>query len=82
MADNDGLGDNPGCGMNGFNATAGWDPVTGLGTPVYARLLKVVLSEHSSTPTSQQSSSASIHTTSPCYFFRPPASALGLFAFV
>ncbi|KAH9920683.1 peptidase S8/S53 domain-containing protein [Fomitopsis serialis] len=31
-------GDNPGCGTNGFNATVGWDPVTGLGSPDYAKL--------------------------------------------
>lgn len=33
------IGDNPGCGTNGFNATAGWDPVTGLGTPVFSKLI-------------------------------------------
>lgn len=27
-------GSNPGCGTNGFTAVKGWDPVTGLGTPV------------------------------------------------
>jgi tripeptidyl-peptidase-1 len=32
-------GDNPGCGTNGFPAKAGWDPVTGLGTPNFASLL-------------------------------------------
>ncbi|KIK70213.1 hypothetical protein GYMLUDRAFT_152126 [Collybiopsis luxurians FD-317 M1] len=34
-------GDNPGCkcGTNGFPARAGWDPVTGLGTPNFASLL-------------------------------------------
>ncbi|KAF7322670.1 Family S53 protease-like protein [Mycena chlorophos] len=31
-------GTNPGCNTNGFNATAGWDPVTGLGTPDYTKL--------------------------------------------
>jgi len=31
-------GDNPGCNTNGFPAKAGWDPVTGLGTPNYAKL--------------------------------------------
>ncbi|KAI0769585.1 peptidase S8/S53 domain-containing protein [Trametes elegans] len=31
-------GSNPGCGTNGFPAKAGWDPVTGLGTPNYAKL--------------------------------------------
>ncbi|KAI0700484.1 family S53 protease [Cytidiella melzeri] len=32
-------GDNPGCNTNGFSATTGWDPVTGLGTPNFAALL-------------------------------------------
>ncbi|EPS94691.1 hypothetical protein FOMPIDRAFT_1026105 [Fomitopsis schrenkii] len=31
-------GDNPGCATNGFSATTGWDPVTGLGTPNFAAL--------------------------------------------
>ncbi|TDL24744.1 family S53 protease-like protein [Rickenella mellea] len=31
-------GNNPGCNTNGFNATAGWDPVTGLGSPDFAKL--------------------------------------------
>jgi len=35
-------GDNPGCSTNGFNATTGWDPVTGLGTPVFSKLQSVV----------------------------------------
>lgn len=30
-------GNNPSCGTNGFPATAGWDPVTGLGTPNFPR---------------------------------------------
>ncbi|KAK5693413.1 hypothetical protein LTR97_009982 [Elasticomyces elasticus] len=29
-------GSNPGCGTNGFTAVKGWDPVTGLGTPLSA----------------------------------------------
>ncbi|KAH8810891.1 peptidase S8/S53 domain-containing protein [Xylogone sp. PMI_703] len=37
------IGNNPGCGTGGFNATPGWDPVTGLGTPNYEKLLKVFL---------------------------------------
>ncbi|KFZ13592.1 hypothetical protein V502_06532 [Pseudogymnoascus sp. VKM F-4520 (FW-2644)] len=32
-------GDNPGCGTNGFTAAEGWDPVTGLGTPNFPRML-------------------------------------------
>ncbi|KAG1727654.1 peptidase S8/S53 domain-containing protein [Suillus paluster] len=32
-------GTNPGCGTVGFNATKGWDPVTGLGTPYFPSLL-------------------------------------------
>jgi len=35
-------GHNPGCGTNGFTAIAGWDPVTGYGTPNYANLAKVI----------------------------------------
>ncbi|KAH9947173.1 family S53 protease-like protein [Amylocystis lapponica] len=31
-------GDNPGCNTNGFTAGRGWDPVTGLGTPIYSAL--------------------------------------------
>lgn len=37
-------GSNPGCGTAGFPAAPGWDPVTGLGTPNYEKLLKVALS--------------------------------------
>ncbi|KAF9222476.1 subtilisin-like protein [Gyrodon lividus] len=32
-------GTNQGCGTLGFNATKGWDPVTGLGTPNFPKLL-------------------------------------------
>ncbi|KAI0341890.1 subtilisin-like protein [Trametopsis cervina] len=32
-------GTNPGCGTNGFSAVKGWDPVTGLGTPNFPKLL-------------------------------------------
>jgi len=31
-------GTNPGCGTNGFSAKAGWDAVTGLGTPDFVKL--------------------------------------------
>ncbi|KAF8311049.1 tripeptidyl peptidase A [Clavulina sp. PMI_390] len=33
-------GSNPGCATPGFNATVGWDPVTGFGTPNFPELLK------------------------------------------
>jgi len=36
-------GSNPGCGTQGFQATAGWDPATGLGSLNYAELAKVIL---------------------------------------
>lgn len=36
-------GNNPGCGTNGFYASAGWDPATGFGTPNFDKLLKAVL---------------------------------------
>ena len=38
------IGGNPGCHTAGFNATPGWDPVTGLGTPNFQKLKKVFLS--------------------------------------
>lgn len=37
------MGDNPGCGTNGFSATTGWDPVTGLGTPDFIRMSALFL---------------------------------------
>ncbi|EIW76452.1 family S53 protease-like protein [Coniophora puteana RWD-64-598 SS2] len=37
------VGNNPGCGTDGFNATKGWDPVTGLGTPDFAKMKELVL---------------------------------------
>jgi tripeptidyl-peptidase-1 len=33
-------GNNRGCGTQGFYAVRGWDPVTGLGTPNYPKMLK------------------------------------------
>ncbi|KAJ3511463.1 hypothetical protein NMY22_g15638 [Coprinellus aureogranulatus] len=35
-------GNNPGCGTKGFNAAAGWDPVTGVGTPSFKQLQALV----------------------------------------
>ena len=37
-------GTNPGCGTEGFRASTGWDPVTGLGTPNYGKMLELFLS--------------------------------------
>ncbi|KAL9011477.1 MAG: hypothetical protein Q9173_003676 [Seirophora scorigena] len=37
-------GTNPGCGTSGFEAVSGWDPVTGLGTPNFPKLLARFLS--------------------------------------
>ena len=37
-------GPNPNCGSSGFPAVPGWDPVTGLGTPNYPKMLKLFLS--------------------------------------
>ncbi|KAJ3512115.1 hypothetical protein NLJ89_g3712 [Agrocybe chaxingu] len=34
-------GTNPGCNTTGFSATKGWDPVTGVGTPNFERLLNI-----------------------------------------
>ncbi|KAG9120917.1 hypothetical protein FRC07_003344 [Ceratobasidium sp. 392] len=36
------LGSNTGCGTQGFNATVGWDPVTGLGTPDFEKMKEKV----------------------------------------
>jgi tripeptidyl-peptidase-1 len=36
-------GNNPGCSSNGFYASPEWDPITGLGTPVYTKLLALVM---------------------------------------
>ncbi|PWY96667.1 aorsin [Aspergillus sclerotioniger CBS 115572] len=36
-------GSNPGCGTEGFYTAPGWDPVSGLGTPNYPKLLDVFL---------------------------------------
>ncbi|KAI0631107.1 family S53 protease-like protein [Trametes polyzona] len=35
-------GSNPGCGTKGFPSVAGWDAVTGLGTPNFQKLLSIV----------------------------------------
>lgn len=37
-------GSNPNCGSSGFAAVPGWDPVTGLGTPNYPKLLELFMS--------------------------------------
>ncbi|KAF9478385.1 tripeptidyl peptidase A [Pholiota conissans] len=37
-------GHNAGCGTQGFNASTGWDPVTGLGTPNFGKLKQIVTS--------------------------------------
>ncbi|CZR58159.1 related to serine protease [Phialocephala subalpina] len=36
-------GSNPNCGSQGFQSSKGWDPVTGLGTPNYPRMLEYFL---------------------------------------
>ncbi|KAL9108243.1 MAG: hypothetical protein Q9227_006981 [Pyrenula ochraceoflavens] len=36
-------GTNPGCGTVGFESVEGWDPVTGLGTPDYPRMLNLFM---------------------------------------
>jgi tripeptidyl-peptidase-1 len=37
-------GSNKGCGTDGWEAVAGWDPATGLGTPNYDRMLELWMS--------------------------------------
>lgn len=39
------VGNNPGCGTNGFSVSKGWDPVTGLGTPNYPAMLKLFMAQ-------------------------------------
>ncbi|EJT99523.1 subtilisin-like protein [Dacryopinax primogenitus] len=36
------IGNNPGCLTNGFNATAGWDPVTGWGSPDFGKITSLL----------------------------------------
>ncbi|KAF2101778.1 subtilisin-like protein [Rhizodiscina lignyota] len=36
-------GSNPGCNTNGFTAVDGWDPLTGLGTPNFPKMLELFL---------------------------------------
>ncbi|KAM0748741.1 subtilisin-like protein [Meredithblackwellia eburnea MCA 4105] len=36
-------GGNAGCGTSGFNSTKGWDPVTGLGTPNFLKMMLAFL---------------------------------------
>ncbi|KAK5685829.1 hypothetical protein LTS10_001942 [Elasticomyces elasticus] len=36
-------GTNPGCGTDGFSCAPGWDPVTGLGTPSYPKMLELFM---------------------------------------
>jgi len=36
-------GNNPGCGTQGFPAAAGWDPVTGWGTPNFGKLKNLMV---------------------------------------
>lgn len=38
------IGNNPGCGTEGFSAVKGWDPLTGLGTPNFVKMQKLFLS--------------------------------------
>lgn len=38
------FGNNPGCKTNGFSAVSGWDPVTGLGTPKFTKMMNVFAS--------------------------------------
>ncbi|KAH9019211.1 subtilisin-like protein [Lactarius hengduanensis] len=43
-------GSNPGCNTNGFSAAVGWDPVTGLGTPDFVRLMHTLDAGSSNPP--------------------------------
>ena len=37
-------GDNPGCGSKGFSAAPAWDPITGLGSPVFTKMTQLAQS--------------------------------------
>ncbi|KAH9012365.1 subtilisin-like protein [Lactarius pseudohatsudake] len=43
-------GSNPGCNTDGFSAVVGWDPVTGLGTPDFLRLMYILVLGSSNPP--------------------------------
>ncbi|KAH9025347.1 peptidase S8/S53 domain-containing protein [Lactarius hengduanensis] len=43
-------GSNPGCNTDGFSAVVGWDPVTGLGTPDFLRLMRTLDAGSSNPP--------------------------------
>ncbi|KAH8989266.1 subtilisin-like protein [Lactarius akahatsu] len=43
-------GSNPGCNTDGFSAIVGWDPVTGLGTPDFLRLMHILDTGSSNPP--------------------------------
>lgn len=36
-------GSNQGCGTKGFSAVEGWDPLTGLGTPIFPKMMEVFM---------------------------------------
>ncbi|KAJ5064386.1 peptidase S8/S53 domain-containing protein [Bipolaris maydis] len=36
-------GHNPGCNTSGFAAAPGWDPLTGMGTPIFPKMLEVFM---------------------------------------
>ena len=51
-------GSNPGCGTQGFPAAAGWDPVTGLGTPNFTKLLAALTGSAASNAGTSSNSTA------------------------
>ena len=70
-------GSNPGCGTQGFPAAEGWDPVTGMGTADFVKMLNVAMSSSaratpspisvpaSDTASASASASATSQTTPP-----------------
>ncbi|KAI0043881.1 family S53 protease [Auriscalpium vulgare] len=74
-------GSNPGCGTTGFPADFGWDPVTGLGSPNFAKLLELVMhgsdttDAHATTPSGNESllsagAAANTANMQDCFFER------------
>ncbi|KAF8340259.1 tripeptidyl peptidase A [Cantharellus anzutake] len=57
------VGNNLGCGTEGFNATQGWDPVTGWGSPDFSKLKDLILSEAYTTSSTSSRSTPTLSST-------------------
>ncbi|KAI0763097.1 peptidase S8/S53 domain-containing protein [Trametes elegans] len=68
-------GSNPGCGTQGFPAAAGWDPVTGVGTPNFPNLLAAALSFKSTSPVPNSTVVSTASTSATTTAILPPDQA-------